>query len=141
MEERNMSSPLLVDKLMELYLLEQKLFNEYIKNITPLFIGPKKRNKEQFNWNMKNTTTNKTTTISRTTAVNLINASKGRRFTVTYTKNDGTTRTINGSRKNQTPLGNIRMKAIQSQKSIGYRTVNPNTITELRINGMVYRVR
>lgn len=133
-----MSSPLLMDKLMELYLLEEKLFNEYIKNITPLFTGPKKRNKEQFNWNMKNT---KTTTISRTTAVNLINTSKGRRFTVTYTKNDGTTRTINGSRKNQTPLGNITMKAIHSQRSIGYRTVNPNTITELRINGMIYRVR
>ena len=85
--------------------------------------------------NMKNTTTK--TRISRTTAVNLINDSKGRRFTVTFTKNDGTTRTMNGSRKNQTALGNITMKVTNQ----GYKSVNPNTITELRINGMIYTVR
>lgn len=135
MEGRSMSNILLADKLMELYLKEEELFYEYIKNITPLFIGPKKRNKEQFNWNMKKQST--TTTISRTTAVNYINDSKGRRFTVTYTKKDGTTRSMNGSRKNQTPLGNITMNVTNT----GYRTVNPNTITELRINGSVYRVR
>lgn len=86
--------------------------------------------------NMKNTT-NKTNTISRTTAVNLINTSKGRRFTVTFTKTDGTSRTMNGSRKNQTPLGNITMRVT----NLGYRTVDPTRITELRINGTIYRVR
>lgn len=85
---------------------------------------------DEYNERMKNT-------ISRTKAVQLINSSKGRRFTVTYTKQDGTTRTMNGSRKNQTPLGNITMNVTNT----GYRTVNPNTITELRINGKIYSVR
>lgn len=84
---------------------------------------------------MNNTT--KTNTISRTTAVNYINTSKGRRFTVTFTKGDGSTRSLNGSRKNQTPIGNIIMRVT----NLGYRTVNPKTITELRINGSVYRVK
>ncbi len=77
-------------------------------------------------------------TISRTKAVELINNSQGRRFTVTFTKKDGTTRTINGSRKNQTNLGNI---TIYSVKDKGYRSVNPNTITMLKINKTVNKVK
>lgn len=76
------------------------------------------------------------TKISRTKAVSLINNSKGRRFTVTFTKLNGTTRTMNGSRKNQTPLGNITMIV----PKLGYRSFNPNTLVELRINKNTYRV-
>lgn len=78
----------------------------------------------------------RTNRISRTKAVELINNSKGRRFTVTFTKKDGTTRTINGSRKNQTPLGNITMRVPNE----GYKTVNPNTIVGLNINRNTYIV-
>lgn len=80
---------------------------------------------------------NKRNTISRTKAVELINNSKGRRFTVTFIKNDGTKRTMNGSRKNQTALGNITMSVTNK----GYRSFNPHSITELRINGNIYNVR
>ena len=75
--------------------------------------------------------------ISKTKAVSLINNSKGKRFTVVFTKQDGTIRTINGSRKNQTPLGYITI----SVPNKGYRNVNPNTMKELRINGSVYKIR
>jgi len=86
---------------------------------------------------MKNTTTMTATRISKTKAVELINNSKGRRFTVTFTKKNGTLRTMNGSRKNQTSLGNITMTVTNR----GYRTVNPNTITELKINRNTYIVK
>lgn len=84
-----------------------------------------------------NNKTKNTAVISRTTAVKFINNSKGRRFTITFVKNNGVSRTMNGSRKNQTPLGNIVMNVTNQ----GYKTVNPKTITELRINGNIYSVR
>lgn len=87
--------------------------------------------------NKNKTTKSNTKRISKTKAVALINNSKGRFFTVTFVKNNGTTRTINGSRKNQTPLGNITM---YSAKDKGYRTVNPNTIRSLVINETTYVV-
>jgi hypothetical protein len=78
------------------------------------------------------------TSISRTQAINLINNSKGRRFTVTFIKNtNGEIRTLNGSRYNQTPLGNITM----SIPNKGYRSFNPNNLLELRINGYNYTVK
>ena len=87
--------------------------------------------------NKNKTKKSNTKRISRTEAVKLINNSKGRFFTVTFVKNNGNTRTINGSRKNQTPLGNITM---YSAKDKGYRTVNPNTIKSLSINDTMYVV-
>lgn len=89
---------------------------------------------------MNNNKKAKTSTkrISKTTAVEMINNSKGRFFTVTFVKGNGDERTINGLRKNQTPLGNITM---YSAKDKGYRTINPNTIKSLIINSTTYVVK
>jgi len=87
-----------------------------------------------YNKTMK--TTNKLK-ISATKAVELINNSKGKRFTVVFTKANGTDRTINGSRKNQSPLGNISM---YSTKDKGIRSFNPHNLKELRINGNIYKI-
>lgn len=84
------------------------------------------------------TTTTKPTVISRTTAVKLINGSKGRFMTVSFTKEDGTSRTINGIRKNQTPLGDITIYSMQDK---GYRSFKPANITGLKLNSQQYKVR
>jgi len=84
------------------------------------------------------TTTTKPTVISRTKAVGLINTSKGRFMTVTFTKEDGTSRTINGIRKNQTPLGDITIYSMQDK---GYRSFKPSNITALKLNSQQYKIR
>ena len=79
-------------------------------------------------------------TISRTKAVNLIDSTKGRFFTVTFLNKGGIPRTINCNTKkdNKSALGYIR---VYSFKDKGYRSVNPHTITELSFGGTIYKVR
>lgn len=88
---------------------------------------------------LNNINKEKMTKISRTKAVKLINNTKGKFFTVTYRKNNGDLRMINGNFKkdNFTPLGYM---AIWSAKDKGYRKVNPKTITQLSINNLIYKV-
>jgi len=74
--------------------------------------------------------------ISRTEATTLINNSKGKRFTVSFTKINGEARTLNGSRKNQTPLGNITM----SIPKVGNKQFSPSRMTGLNINKTKYLV-
>lgn len=96
--------------------------------------------KKELKKNMKQTKQTKQTTqkISRTTAVDLINNSKGRFITVTFTTKDNRVRTINGPRKNQTQLGNI---TIYSVKDKGYRSFDPKNLTALKVNSQSYKVQ
>jgi len=79
--------------------------------------------------------------INKITAIQLISTSKGKFFTVTFTKKDNTTRTINGnfkySKSNPSKLGYL---TIYSAKDKGYKNVNSQTIESLSINGTTYRV-
>lgn len=83
---------------------------------------------------------NKVKTITRTTAVELINKSKGRFFTVTFTKKDKNMRTINCNKRKDstTALGYIRVYSTQDK---GYRSINPLTISKLVFNGVTYKVK
>lgn len=76
--------------------------------------------------------------IARTTAVNKIKANGGKFFTVTWVTNGGKERTINGSAKKDciTPLGYISVKTKE-----GYRKVNPQNMTEIRIAGETFKIR
>lgn len=80
--------------------------------------------------------TRKPLRISRTEATTLINNSRGKRFTVSFTKSNGEPRTYNGSRKNQTALGNITMRVPNK----GYKSFSPSNMTGLNINGSKYLV-
>lgn len=78
-------------------------------------------------------------TISKTRAVELINTSKGKFFTVTFTKAGGTARTINGNTKGK--MTNQGYLNIYSMKDKGYRNVNPRTLTALSLSGTTYKVK
>lgn len=87
--------------------------------------------------NMKNNTK----TTNKTTAVNLITNSKGKFFTVTFVKKNGTTRTINGNYKQPkkpNPLGYLN---VYSMSDKGYRNINPTTIKAVSINNTTYTVK
>jgi len=66
-------------------------------------------------------------------------ASSGKFFTVTFNKNDGATRTMNGS---------VRAKQFMSSQGYvlvkeggkNFRSVNPRTISALKIAGTYYQV-
>lgn len=79
-------------------------------------------------------------TISRSKAVEMIESSKGKFFTVTFIKKNGSSRTINGNFKkgNVTKLGYLN---IYSMPDKGYRNINPQTITGLSINNINYKVK
>lgn len=78
-------------------------------------------------------------TISKTRAVELINTSKGKFFTVTFIKAGGTTRTINGNTKGK--MTNLGYLNVYSMKDKGYRNINPKTITALSLSGNTYNVK
>lgn len=79
-------------------------------------------------------------TISKTKAVEIINSTKGKFFTVTFTTKDNRVRTINCNKKanSTTSLGYIR---VYSTKDKGLRSINPHTITELKYNNTIYKVK
>lgn len=78
--------------------------------------------------------------VSRSRAVDMIKGSKGRFFTATFKKRDGSSRTMNCNYKtgSVTNMGGIRVYSMQDK---GYRTINPQTLSELVINNTTYRVR
>ena len=82
----------------------------------------------------------KNNVISKTKAVKLIEGTKGKFFTVTWKKNNGDLRMVNGNFKsgNMTRTGYLR---VWSAKDKGYRQVNPRTITHLSVSGVEYKVR
>lgn len=77
--------------------------------------------------------------ISKSEAVNKMRASSGRRFTVTFNKNDGSIRTMNGSvRTGQFMSSQGYVLVREGGKNI--RSVNPRTISALNIEGKKYQV-
>lgn len=79
-------------------------------------------------------------TINKTQAVELMENSKGRYFTVTFATKTNPNRVMNcNCKKNsQTKLGYLR---VYSPKDKGYRSVNPQTINGLKINNITYKVK
>lgn len=86
-----------------------------------------------------NKTKSRTKSITRTKAVEIINGTSGKFFTVTFTTKDNRVRSINCNKKTNstTPLGYIR---VYSTKDKGYRTINPKTISQLKYNNTTYNV-
>lgn len=76
--------------------------------------------------------------INRTRAVELINSTKGRFFTVTFVTPKGE-RTINCNCKKDSvsSLGYIN---VYSMKDKGYRNVNTRTIKQISFNNNIYKV-
>lgn len=89
---------------------------------------------------MKKSTKASKSTISKTKAVEIINSTKGKFFTVTFITKDNRMRTINCNKKadSTTALGYIR---VYSTKDKGYRSINPNTMNELKYNGITYKIK
>lgn len=78
--------------------------------------------------------------IARTTAVNKIRESKGKFFTATWETKAGNERTMNCNVKSDciTKLGYIRA---YSPKDKGYRSIDPRTLREIKMEGVTYRIR
>ena len=79
--------------------------------------------------------------VSRGAIVEMIDNSKGKIFTVTFTKNNGTERSINCNYKRPMRGNNLGYLNVYSMKDFGYRNVNTRTITALKMNGVTYKVR
>lgn len=77
-------------------------------------------------------------TISRTKATELINNTKGKFFTVTFRKQNGTERTLNGKYNTTTKLGYLN---IYSMKDKGFRNVNPRTLLSLKVDNKTYFIK
>jgi len=80
------------------------------------------------------------TTISRTQAVELIKSSQGRFFGITFVKNDGSDRTLNGKVKAKDLLDNLGYIKFLSSKE-GRKAINPRTIRQISINRVVYKIK
>lgn len=79
--------------------------------------------------------------VNKSQAVEVINNTKGKFFTVTFTKKNGELRTINGNvKKPKTPnlLGYIN---IYSPSVKGYRKINAQTIKSVSFNRINYIVK
>lgn len=78
--------------------------------------------------------------ISRTEAVELINNTKGRIFTVQFTKKKGEERIMNCNKRTGGPtkLGYIPVNDLVNK---GIRNVDPRTISKLVISGTTYEVK
>jgi len=97
--------------------------------------------------NMKNKTTSTTPTvtgkkqrISRTKAINLLSNTNGRFFGVTFTKKDGTVRKMKCKVENEvkpTPLGYLTVVDV---KEATHKSLNLQTLSEIRMNKNVYLV-
>lgn len=80
------------------------------------------------------------TAVSRTELVKRMKNSKGKFYTITFTKNNGDQRVLNckSSKKDfMDDLGYIKTKDCKNR----YKLVNPRTITELRIGGEIFVVK
>lgn len=82
-----------------------------------------------------------TNKINKNKAVELISNTKGKIFTVTFEKKDGSTRTINCNYKrpkNVNPLGYMTVYDMQEK---AYRNVNSQTIKMITFKGTTYKVK
>lgn len=84
--------------------------------------------------------------ISRKKALSLMMESKGRFFTVCFTKKDGKDRVMNCQYikdDSSLHLGYLRVKdiAIGKKTTSNYRSINLQTLKSITINGKSYRVK
>lgn len=91
----------------------------------------------------------KTKTINQSVAQFLISETEGKFFTATFTTKDFRIRVLNGRLGVKKHLSGGTLKFSPSSKDLvtvydvkskGYRTINLNTLTKLKINGKVYNV-
>lgn len=78
--------------------------------------------------------------VSKTKLLEIIHTSKGRFFTVTWVKKDGSERTANGKvteKKFQNKLGYIVLKTKKDE----YKLVDPRTLKGALLNGVHYIVK
>lgn len=81
------------------------------------------------------------TRISKTKALEAMAASNGRFFGVTFTKKDGSLRTMTCKFRHSTPLGYIEVSEQNVGKESGrIRRINMQTIESLRIGGKLCKV-
>jgi|LakMenEpi03Aug12_release.lakeMendotaPanAssembly.Ray.scaffolds.fasta_scaffold771024_3 hypothetical protein len=78
--------------------------------------------------------------ISRKQAVKTIEDNKGKFFTATFKKKDGSLRTINCVRKNKatTKLGYLNVYSIQDKD---YRNIDPRTLVRLNIEKKKLKIK
>lgn len=84
--------------------------------------------------------------LSKSDALDKMLHSKGRFFTATFSKKDGGTRTINCKtlKDQEIGLGYVKVTdsaLVRAKASTAIRNVNMQTLTELKISGIVYKVR
>lgn len=89
------------------------------------------------------TTTNKKGSISRTAAIDMIRNSKGHFFTVTFTKKDGSLRTMNCQYSKDVPqrqshLGYVTVMEVSEKAP---KNVNTQTLSALKIGGKNYSIK
>ncbi len=80
----------------------------------------------------------KVTKVNRTEVKDLIENSTGKFVTITWTKNDGSVRTVNGKYLGTTKLGYglVKERGVERPKSVDFRTTS-----ELKANKQVYSVK
>lgn len=78
--------------------------------------------------------------ISRQKAVETIENNKGKFFTATFKKKDGSVRTINCVRKNKatTKLGYLNVYSIQDKD---YRNIDPRSLLNLNIENKKFKIK
>ena len=94
-------------------------------------------------------------TIDKILLKSKIKSLGGKIFTVTFRKKDGTVRVMNCRnevtkhlkdgpkgeiRTNTTELNNPNLKVVFDLKAKGYRTINYDTVTQLRADGVTYEI-
>jgi hypothetical protein len=79
--------------------------------------------------------------IGKEKAFQLINNSKGRVFTVSFLKNNGQPRTINGVRAAIQLHNNLGYITVYDMKEKGFKQVAASRITGLKTNHISYKVK
>lgn len=126
-----------LQKIVGLNFYDNGTYREY-------YIGSKKPSqpvKGKKSKTTKSKTNMKVATISRTNAIDKILNSKGRFFTVSWTKKNGEPRTLNCQKAagaDVTPFGYIRVNRTARK---GQALVDTRTINQLSIGNNVYKVR
>ena len=83
-------------------------------------------------------------TVNKTQAFNLIKETKGCFFGVTFIEKDGSSRIMNAqySKRETNPLGYVLLRDTNIKDGTsGLRNVNLQTIKELKIKGIIYKVK
>jgi hypothetical protein len=139
----------LLKKLVKEIIREQKQLHEQDQpeDLTPIDPGP---GQEPEGESEAETPETPSGVISKEDAKQMIKATKGKFFTVTFTKKDGTTRVMNARLGVKAYLKGGELGYNPDEKGLipvydvktgGYRMVNVNTISKLKIGNNEYQVQ